>query len=99
MSPGVHTERAFEDRVEYELLQQGWEPASGLFSAELGIHTGTLWEFIGRTQVKRWNKLIEFYGRDPDVAQRQVALRLAAGTDSPAAPARLRQRSKNPAAQ
>ena len=25
MSPGTHTERAFEDRVEYELLQHGWE--------------------------------------------------------------------------
>ncbi len=25
MSPGVHTERAFEDRVEYELLRRGWD--------------------------------------------------------------------------
>ena len=24
MSPGAHTERAFEDRVEDELLQRGW---------------------------------------------------------------------------
>ena len=30
MSPGAHTERAFEDRVEYELLRHGWELASGL---------------------------------------------------------------------
>ena len=82
MSPGIHTERAFEDRVEYELLQRGWEPASGLFSAELGIHTGALWEFIGRTQIKRWNKLIELYGGDPDVAQRHFALRLAGEIDS-----------------
>ena len=82
MSPGVYTERAFEDRVEYELFQRGWEPASGLFSAELGIHTGALWEFIGRTQIKRWNKLIELYGGDPDVAQRQFALRVASEIDS-----------------
>ena len=27
MSPGAHTERAFEDRVEYELLRRGWERA------------------------------------------------------------------------
>jgi hypothetical protein len=32
MSPGAHTERAFEDRVEYELLRYGWERASGLRS-------------------------------------------------------------------
>src|ERR1022692_4409188 len=82
MSPGAHTERAFEDRVEYELLQHGWETASGLFSAELGIQTGALWDFVGRTQVKRWGKLIELYGGDSDVAQRQFALRVASEIDS-----------------
>ena len=44
---GAHTERAFEDRVEHELLRHGWETASGLFSAEMGIYTGALWEFVG----------------------------------------------------
>ena len=29
-----------------------------------------------------WNKLIELYGGDPDVAQRQFALRVAAEIDS-----------------
>ena len=82
MSPGVHTERAFEDRVEYELLRHGWERASGLYSAEMGIYTGALWEFVGRTQVKKWNKLIELYGGDPDVAMRQFALRVASEIDS-----------------
>ena len=82
MSPGAHTERAFEDRVEYELLRRGWEAASGLYSAELGIHTGALWEFVGKTQVKKWNKLIELYGGDPDTAQRQFALRVASEVDS-----------------
>jgi type I restriction enzyme, R subunit len=71
MSPGAHTERASEDRVEYELLRRGWETASGLFSAETGIHTGTLWDFIGRTQIKRWNKLIELHGGDPDVVRQE----------------------------
>ena len=28
MSPGVYTERSFEDRVEYELFQRGWEHRS-----------------------------------------------------------------------
>ena len=66
MSPGVHTERAFEDRVEYELLRRGWVRAAGLYSAEMGIYTGALWEFVGRTQVRKWNKLIELYGGDPE---------------------------------
>lgn len=52
MSPGIHTERAFEDRVEFELFRHGWQTATGLFSAELGIYTGALWEFVGRTQAK-----------------------------------------------
>ena len=82
MSPGAHTERAFEDRVEYELLQRGWERASGLYSAEMGIYTGALWEFVGRTQIRKWNKLIELHGGDPDVAMRQFALRVAAEIDS-----------------
>ena len=82
MSPGAHTERAFEDRVEYELLRRGWDVATGLYSAELGIHTGALWEFVGRTQIKRWNKLIELHGGDQDIAMRQFALRVAAEIDS-----------------
>jgi len=40
MTPGAHTEYAFESRVEEELLAQGWSPAPGTFSAELGIDTG-----------------------------------------------------------
>jgi type I restriction enzyme, R subunit len=73
MNPGVHTEGAFEDQVELELFRHGRETVTGLFSTELGIYTGPLWEFFRRTQAKRWNKLIELYGGDPDVAQRQFA--------------------------
>ena len=82
MSPGAYTERAFEDRVEYELLRRGWDVASGLYSAELGIQTGALWEFIGKTQIKRWNKLLELHGGDQDTAMRQFALRVASEIDS-----------------
>src|SRR5215470_7887486 len=82
MSPGGHTERAFEDRVEYELLQHGWDVATGLYSAEMGIHTGALWEFVGKTQIKRWNRLLELHGGDQDIAMRQFALRVAAEIDS-----------------
>jgi type I restriction enzyme, R subunit len=82
MSAWAHTERAFEDRVEYELLRRGWDVATGLYSAEMGIHTGALWEFIGKTQIKRWDKLLELHGGDQDTAMRQFALRVAAEIDS-----------------
>jgi type I restriction enzyme, R subunit len=82
MSPGAYTERAFEDRVEYELLRRGWDVAGGLYSAELAIQTGALWEFVGRTQIKRWNKLLELHGGDQDTAMRQFALRVASEIDS-----------------
>ena len=82
MSPGAHTEWAFEERVEYELRQCGWDIASGLYSAELGINTGSLWEFIGKTQMKRWNKLLELHGGDQDIAMRKFALRVASEIDS-----------------
>src|SRR5215831_16287184 len=82
MSPGSHTERSFEDRVEYELLRRGWDVATGLYSAEMGIHTGTLWEFVGKTQIKRWEKLLELHGGDQDTAMRQFALRVASEIDS-----------------
>ena len=82
MSPGAYTERAFEDRVEYELLRRGWDVATGLYSAELGIQTGALWEFVGKTQIKRWNKLLELHGGDQDTAMRQFAMRVATEIDS-----------------
>jgi type I restriction enzyme, R subunit len=82
MSPGAYTERAFEDRVEYELLRRKWDVATGLYSAEMAIQTGALWEFVGKTQIKRWNKLLELHGGDQDTAMRQFALRVAAEIDS-----------------
>ena len=82
MSPGVHTEFAFEERVEYELLRRGWDVATGLYSAELGLETGALWEFISRTQIKRWNKLLQLHGGDQDTAMRQFALRVASEIDA-----------------
>ena len=82
MSPGTHAEQAFEDRVEYELLQRGWETATGTYNAELGIHTGALWEFISKTQFEPWRKLLELYGGDQNTAMRQFALRVASEIDS-----------------
>ena len=82
MSPGTRAEQAFEERVEYELLRRGWETATGTYNAELGIHTGALWEFISKTQFEPWRKLLELYGGDQDTAMRQFALRVASEIDS-----------------
>ena len=82
MSPGTQAEQAFEGRVEYELLQRGWETATGTYDAELGIDTGALWEFIGKTQFGPWRELLELYGGDQDTVMRQFALRVASEIDS-----------------
>jgi type I restriction enzyme R subunit len=82
MSPGVHTEYAFESRVEADLVGRGWAPAQGTFNAELGIDTGEMFRFIGATQVKSWERLIDLYGGDQPTAQRQFAQRVAAEIDA-----------------
>jgi type I restriction enzyme R subunit len=82
MSPGTHAEQASDDRVEYELLQRGWKRAAGTYDAELGIDTGTLWEFISKTQFEPWRKLQELCGGDEGTARRQFAVRVASEVDS-----------------
>jgi type I restriction enzyme, R subunit len=82
MSPGAHTERAFEDRVAEELRIQGWSPGGGTFDAGLGLDTGDMFRFIGATQVKKWERLIELYGGDQDTAQRHFRQRVAAEVDA-----------------
>ena len=82
MNPGAYTERAFEDRVEGELLDGGWVRAQGTFSVELGIDTGEMFRFIGATQAKNWERLVGFYGDDRNTAQRQFAQRVAAEVDA-----------------
>jgi type I restriction enzyme, R subunit len=82
MSPGAHIERAFEDRVEQELCVQGWDRAQGTYRADLGLDTGELFRFIGKTQQTSWDKLVELYGGDQSTAQLQFAQRLAAEVDA-----------------
>jgi type I restriction enzyme, R subunit len=81
MSPGGHVERAFEDRVEHELCERGWEKAGGTYRSEWALDTGELFRFIGRTQQKSWDRLIESHGGQ-DAAQREFARRLAAEVDA-----------------
>ncbi|MBV9855565.1 MAG: DEAD/DEAH box helicase family protein [Streptosporangiaceae bacterium] len=82
MSPGVHTEFAFEERVEYELLRRGWIRGPRLYDAELGLATAEMWEFVGKTQVKRFEKLIELHGGDQTAAMRAFAIRVANEIDA-----------------
>lgn len=82
MNHSLHTEWAFEARVEAELIDRGWERAQGTYSAELGIDTGELFRFIGATQARNWERLVELYGGDQATAMRQFAQRVAAEIDS-----------------
>ena len=53
MSPGMHTERAFEDAV-YELVQeQGWHPGPANWRPELGIDTGRAERIYADIEAKR----------------------------------------------
>ena len=82
MSPGALGEQAFEVRVEDELLRRGWVRGQGTYSAELGLDTGELFKFVGATQAKAWARLVQLHGGDPDTAQKQFALRVAAEIDA-----------------
>ncbi|WP_238608001.1 type I restriction endonuclease subunit R [Amycolatopsis sp. Poz14] len=78
----MHTERAFEDRVEAELLAYGWERSEGTFRPDLGFDTGAMYQFIGATQIESWDRLVDLYGGDQETAQRQFSQRVAAEIDA-----------------
>jgi type I restriction enzyme R subunit len=83
MTPGAHTELAFEARVEQELLDRKWERGQPIigFDAGLGLDTAELVRFIGATQQKTWDRLVELYG-DKVLAHRQFSQRVAAEIDA-----------------
>ncbi|GGO82271.1 type I restriction endonuclease subunit R [Nonomuraea cavernae] len=82
MTLGARTELAFEDRIEAELLTQGWARARGAFDVQLSLNTGEMLQFIVATQPKKWEKLVGFYGGEPSTAERQFAQRVAAEIDA-----------------
>jgi type I restriction enzyme, R subunit len=82
MSHGVHTEFAFEERVEFELLRRGWIRGPRAYDAELGVATAELWEFVGKTQVDKFEKLIELHGGDQATAMRAFTIRVANEVDA-----------------
>jgi type I restriction enzyme R subunit len=95
MSPGALGEQAFEVRVEDELLRRGWVRGQRTYTPELGLDTGELFRFVGATQAKAWAKLIQLHGGDPDTAQKQFALRVAAEIDARGVLDMLRQGVKD----
>jgi type I restriction enzyme, R subunit len=82
MSPGPLGEQAFEARVEEELLRRGWVPSQHTYSPELALDTGELFKFVGATQAKAWERLVQLHGGDRNTAQRQFALRVASEVDA-----------------
>ncbi|MCZ0989527.1 type I restriction endonuclease subunit R [Streptomyces diastatochromogenes] len=82
MSPGAHTEVAFENRVEAELLARGWSQARGTFDVELAIDADEMYRFIDATQTRNWARLVGFYGDDRSAARRQFAQRVATEIDA-----------------
>ena len=92
MSPGAHTERAFEDRVEYELLRRGWVRGPRTVQRRAwAFRPGRCGSSSGQTQIKRWDKLLELHGGDQDTAHAAVRVagrlrdRLARGAGCAAA--------------
>jgi type I restriction enzyme, R subunit len=82
MSPGVHTEEAFEVAVEGELLQRAWDRGPRIYDAELGLATAELWEFVGKTQNKKFLRLVDLHGGDSSAAMRAFAIRVANEIDA-----------------
>jgi type I restriction enzyme, R subunit len=84
MSPGIHTEKAFEDAVEAELLRRGWQasPGESYYDRELGLATAELWEFVGKTQAKKHERLTSLSGGDAGAAMSSFVRRVAAEIDA-----------------
>jgi type I restriction enzyme R subunit len=73
----IHDEAAFGNAIVTALLERGWREGNRQdYRPRLGLDTAQLFEFIGRTQADDWNKLIGFYGGDPDTAQAGFARRV-----------------------
>jgi type I restriction enzyme, R subunit len=78
----VTKEAAFEGAIEAHLLRNGWQQGvASEYRRDLGLDTGALFEFIGATQPKQWQRLIALHG-GADRAQHRFTKRLAAEIDS-----------------
>lgn len=59
-----HTERGFEEAIEYHLLEQGGyiKGKTMDFNRELALHPATVIEFIKSSQPDKWQRLESFHG-------------------------------------
>ncbi|WP_207934059.1 hypothetical protein [Actinomadura sp. KC06] len=66
MSAKVYGEKTFEGAVESALNAHGWAPGEPVnFNRELALDTAELAVFLGRTQIREWERLRDAYGEDP----------------------------------
>lgn len=78
----VRGERAFEDAIEAHLLGHGWvQGAVSNYRRDLGLDTAVLFEFLGATQARQWDRLVALHG-GANEAQHKFAKRLAAEIDA-----------------
>ncbi|MGW5440230.1 type I restriction endonuclease subunit R [Nocardia asteroides] len=70
MSP-VHSELTFGDAIVARMVETGWYQGNPHeYRADWGLDPGELFTFIGKTQQVEWEELVDYYGGDPDAAQR-----------------------------
>ncbi|MFB8418631.1 type I restriction endonuclease subunit R [Streptomyces albidoflavus] len=75
MSP-AHDEKAFGSAIVAALCERGWQEGSPAeYRPDIGLNTGELFEFIGKSQPDEWHQLRQVYG-DPNEAQSGFAQRL-----------------------
>ncbi|NEC14906.1 type I restriction endonuclease subunit R [Streptomyces sp. SID8014] len=75
MSP-AHDENAFGSAIVAALCERGWREGSPAeYRPDIGLNTGELFEFIGKSQPDEWHHLRQVYG-DPNEAQSGFAQRL-----------------------
>ncbi|MFD5024743.1 type I restriction endonuclease subunit R [Streptomyces sp. NPDC058373] len=75
MSP-AHDEKAFGSAIVAALCERGWREGNPAeYRPDIGLNTGELFEFIGKSQPDEWHQLRQVYG-DPNEAQRGFAQRL-----------------------
>ena len=61
--PIDHTEKGFEDSIEYYLLTSGYEQGSPLsYDRSVALDVPVLLRFLEATQPKAWSKLADLYG-------------------------------------
>ncbi|GLH99797.1 type I restriction endonuclease subunit R [Phytohabitans aurantiacus] len=82
MNANVYKEDAFEKAIVDEVLDNGWVRGltKGGYRPDLGLDTGELDTFVGRTQKPALDKLVNAYG-DLPTAQHELAKRVAAEID------------------